>query len=328
MDRRVNKRGFTESFFKGAHLKLRALKMITQGRNRYLRKENIPKYPRPEFHVSYLRHDTGRDGLIGIAEDSGFRAPYRDEDEEDPEDPETMNLIWWSLSVGPDEVDAAEERLLENRFPYRTVQQAISQESFLWDFASSPAFKETSRFGSYRFTFPVQELLDAYSEQLCDSMEPVLRVYDTVLYKQEVMYSVLVHSEDYNYLFEDYPLLTDSPDEVCAYEDGTFIWRSEAMSQHHRFKLVEWPYYRQMGSVPVSRRWSQYYVWDNVAVAFHMAGGQSLNFDMYQLGECLTFCERGYPTIPRPGCSADENFDSFEDAEEIVEYYWPDSPFN
>lgn len=62
-------------------------------------------------------------------------------------------------------------------------------------------------------------------------------MYETVLYKQEVMYSVLVHSHYNNDLFEKYPLLQDNDDGVCAYRDGQIIWRPEAMCETHR---LEW----------------------------------------------------------------------------------------
>lgn len=64
-----------------------------------------------------------------------------------------------------------------------------------------------------------------------------MRVLKTVLYKQEVMYAVLVHSPDSQDLFLDYPLLTDDSNSVCTYKDGCFIWRSEAMCETHRWEV-------------------------------------------------------------------------------------------
>ncbi|XP_078142803.1 uncharacterized protein LOC144541765 [Centroberyx gerrardi] len=219
--------------------------------------------------------------------------------------------------VGPEEIDSAEQRLLEETYPDRTEEQARGQERFLGRFATSPAFLRTSRLGSYRFTFPLQELLEAYRTQLCSGSEPVLRVYETVLYKQEVMHSVVVHSHFYNQLFQDYPLLTDSPDAVCAYKDGHFIWRPEAMCGTHSFQLVRKPDQNQL--LPVAETfWPQFYVWDNVAIAFHVAHGQKLTFDMNRLRECLNFCERGYPTISRR-----YTFESFEEAAEHAKDLWP-----
>ncbi|XP_071783743.1 uncharacterized protein LOC144541783 [Centroberyx gerrardi] len=321
MDTRVNKRGHTEHFVRGQHLKLTDLKEKAQHWNQYLSKENIPSYPRPEFHVSHLRHDTNSSGIVGIASEMGFRAPDREEGPEDPEDPETLDLVWWSLSVGPEEIESAEQRLLEETYPDRTEEQAREQKRFLGKFTTSPAFLDTSRLGPYRVISPLQELLETYRTRCCAGSEPILRVYETVLYKQEVMHSVVVHSHFYNQLFQDYPLLTDSPDAVCAYEDGHFIWRPEAMCETHSFKLVQKPYQNQMVAHRLSKPKHQFYVWDNVAVAFHLPEGETLDFDMHTLRQCLRFCEPGHPTI-----SPAEDFDSYEEANELVEAWWPYYP--
>lgn len=70
------------------------------------------------------------------------------------------------------------------------------------------------------------------SLQFCSGSQPIMRVYETVLYRQEVMHVVLVHSPA-NQNFSHYPLLTDDPDAVCVYKDGHFIWRPEAMCEKH-----------------------------------------------------------------------------------------------
>lgn len=104
--------------------------------------------------MSCLKHDTNRQGLCGITGDKAFKAPQK------------QSLVCWSLAVRPEDLQSAETRLLDETYPKRTDEQAAKQENFLWRFASSSAFSEKSRYGSYRFTFPVEEVLTAYSEQL------------------------------------------------------------------------------------------------------------------------------------------------------------------
>lgn len=70
--------------------------------------------------------------------------------------------------------------------------------------------------------------------QICSGEEPVMRVFRTSLYQQEVMYTVLVHSPNDDEKFSNYPLLADDPNSVCSYRDGRIIWRSEAMCETHR----------------------------------------------------------------------------------------------
>lgn len=303
MKRQFNRRGHHEHVFEG-HLKLNDLKEKGQGlENQYLFKDNIPAYPRPEFHVSHLKHDTNQAGLRGIRDAHGF----------------TGSLLWWSLVVGPDEIKSVEKRLLETTYPDRTEEQAQSQQSFLTKFATSQAFSETSRLGSYRFTFPLEELLKAYSDQFCCGAQPVMRVLKTVLYKQEVMYAVLVHSPASQDLFLDYPLLTDDSNSVCTYKDGCFIWRSEAMCETHRYTLVLRHEEKQMEAEVVLSR-PQFYVWDNVAVALHV-DQQVLKFDADRLRESLKFCSRATPAIIPPW-----EFDDFPVAEKVVKELWPDYP--
>lgn len=155
METQINSRGYREYFVRGEHLKLKELKpkarFLKKQRKRYLFKDNVPSYPRPELHVSRLKHDTDRGSLCWIWKDGGFKDP-RGGSEDPP-------LVWWSLAVGPEEVRSAETRLLKKTIP-------TEEQNFLWRFATSPAFSEKSRYGSYRFTFTLEEVLTAYGEQV------------------------------------------------------------------------------------------------------------------------------------------------------------------
>ncbi|XP_041656541.1 uncharacterized protein LOC121518356 [Cheilinus undulatus] len=229
METHWNRRRYKYRAVKGRHLKLNELKEAARASgvdNNYLYKENIPDYPRPEFHVCRLRHDTHGDGLEGIRKKKGFMNFWG------------KDFLWWSLDVGPEEIVSAERRLLETTYPDQTEEQIQNQQSFLSEFASSPAFLSSSRLGSYRFTLTLEELMRAYKEQFCGGAEPVMRVMETVLYKQEVMYVVLVHSPANQEWSKRYPLLTDHPGAVCCYRDGYFLWRPEAMCKMHWNELI------------------------------------------------------------------------------------------
>ncbi|KAF1378055.1 hypothetical protein PFLUV_G00185610 [Perca fluviatilis] len=161
------------------------------------------------------------DGLRGIRLDRGFRDP-------------TLSWVWCGgVCLGTWEIRSAERRLLQGSYPDQTEDQLRDQQGFLQRFTTSPAFLKSSRLGSYRFHLPLEQVLEAYSQQFCFYAPPVMRVFNTTLYKQEVNHVVLVHSPDQDQ-FSDYPLLTDHPDAVCTYRDGCFIWRPEAMSETHR----------------------------------------------------------------------------------------------
>ncbi|XP_039474738.1 uncharacterized protein LOC120432697 isoform X1 [Oreochromis aureus] len=307
-----------QKHYKARHLKLNDLKQEAQDTHlykKYLCKDDIPPYPGPgevslEFHVSRLKHDTYK--LEEIKNDGGFKDPNSGS-----KDPDRLSLVWWSLAVAPEEIQSAERRLLEETFPNWTEEQARRKQSFLWKFASSPAFSEKSRYGSYRFTFTVEEVLEAYSEQFCSGCPPVMRVLRTSLYRQEVMYAVLVHSSDSDWLFAEYPILPDAPNTVCAYRDGRFTWRPEAMCGTHKYVLL------QRRDKNLMEAWGliqdpQYYVWDHVAIALHVEGGQVLKFDSDDLRKNLTFCEPDAVTV-----TPESDFQHYEDAQNLVARLWP-----
>ncbi|CAK6980043.1 uncharacterized protein LOC128371710 [Scomber scombrus] len=313
MDTQTNRRGHREHVWYREHLKLNELKKRVESEkieNNYLSKENIPPYPRPEFHVTHLKHDTDGEGLRGIRESNGFC---------DPDPKGSLGLLWWSLMVRPEDIQSAERRLLDQIYPDRKEEQTQKQQSFLGKFSTSPAFLDSSMLGSNRFSFPLKELLTAYSQQFCSGAQPVMRVFKTVLYKKEVMYAVLVHRPANQERFSGYPLLPDDPNAVCAYRDGRFIWRPEAMCDTHSYEFVRNDEAKQVEVNELSRE--IYYVWDNVAIALHVEEGQVLKFSTEQLRKNLTFCEKGWPIITPP-----DSFDKFKDAEALVKELWPGYP--
>ncbi|XP_063048447.1 uncharacterized protein LOC134442030, partial [Engraulis encrasicolus] len=258
--------------------------------------EIVPHYPRPvEFHVSRVAHVTTQHGLKGILDEGGFKGsgggfmgPF----------------VWWGLVIGPEEIARAEERYLDKIFPDHTYLEEMgadeeesekekkSQQPFLHYFTSSPVFRDESRYGNFRFSFSLEEVLQAYSTQFCDGKEPVLRVWKTSVYKQAIMYSVLVHGTDVDD-FNRFPILGDNEEGVCAYHNGEIIWQAQAISESHKFRLREKRQERQCHAESVSVK--VYYVWDHVALVFHMPLDENkqrlvLPFPQEKLIGCLTAC--------------------------------------
>ncbi|XP_041657717.1 uncharacterized protein LOC121519021 [Cheilinus undulatus] len=311
MEERTNRRGFKYHAVAGRHLKLNELKEVarTSGvHNNYLFKEDILDYPRPEFHVCRLSHDTDGDGLWGIRREEGFMNLWGE------------GFVWWSLDVGPEERASAERRLLETTYPDRTEEQIQMQQSLLSKFASSPVLLSSSRLGSFRFTFPLKEVIRAYKEQFCGGAEPEMRVFETHLYRQEVMYAVLVHSPANQEQFNKYPLLTEDPDAVCCYRDGYFLWRPEAMCETHEYELVRRDSLKQLEARRCCGK-PRFYVWDNVTIAFHV-DDQVLRFNVVRLRNSLSFCERGSVVTNR-----ETVFHDYPTADQIVGQLWPDCPY-
>ncbi|RXN29547.1 hypothetical protein ROHU_004982 [Labeo rohita] len=288
--RRTNNRNFKETYFEGQHLSLSDLKE-TNIQNRYLYKKNIPAYPESvEFHVEKVSHVTGESGLRGIFLDSGFKQP-----------PELVaddqhHFLWWDLAVTPDDISSAEEHFLTSLFPQRRAAQIRNQPPVLERFTSSKAFQEKSSYGNFRFTFSLKELLWHYGEQFCGGHSPVLRVYETVLYRREILYKIVVHPRHIN-LYDCCPRLPDWEDGVCGYYDGALWWRCQAPSETYKLKLEV---NRLNCSVHVRPHKEEYYMWDQVCVAFHMEPGWVLHVDQNRLLKRVNVCEVSQPRLLRP----------------------------
>ncbi|XP_029957288.1 uncharacterized protein LOC115395784 [Salarias fasciatus] len=306
-------RGGKVTEFSGEHLNLEELehKETHEKFRGYLNKRNIPPYPHPEFHVSHLKHDTDRRRLEGIYKDSGFRGS-------EDEGSKGNSLMWFHLAVSPEEIRSAERKLLEEKFPESPEVKASN--SFLWEFATSPAFSETSTYGSFRFTLPLQEVLDAYSQQFCSGHLPAMRVYRTSVFSQEVQYIVLVHRPEDNERFSIYPPLEDQrEDAVCTYRDKHFIWNSQAMCGTHSCEMEVSE--DQIKAVPV-RGWSEFFVWDVVSIALHLEPEEVLLLTQKQLRKHLTFCNMfDAPFMYRRR----HHFLDFDEAQLLVEGLWPSS---
>lgn len=280
----------------GKHLDLISLKQELrreQTFSKYIEKDIILTYPRPELHVSHLSHSTDLKGLKSICRDRGLQIQRSPLDNE-------PKVQWFSLTVSPEELREAETREMILVHPggvEEVVRPQKRPQRILQNFASSPAFKSSSRYGSFRFTFSLKNVLDKYRQQFCAGQEPILRVFRTVLYKQEVMYAVLVHSPANNRIFSDYPLLGEKPHSICAFRtepEPHFIWRPQAMCGTHRFGL----------EVDHGNLWCQeydfelYYVWDHVALALHV-GDELLKFEVPELRGSLRFCEADVISVPK-----------------------------
>ncbi|XP_073728255.1 uncharacterized protein [Misgurnus anguillicaudatus] len=276
--KRVNARNVVGTHFEGQHLSLADLKE-QDIKNGYLFKNDIPDYPESvEFQVQKLSHVTGKHGLEGIFHDSGFRQPS-----------DTSNFLWWALSVSPDDKRSAQQRFLASLFP-RT--QTYNPQPFLEHFTTSKAFQKESPYGNFCFTFSFRELLYLYGDQFCKG-PPVLHVYETVLYRQEIVYTIVVHPGSIH-LYDDYPRLPKTGDGVCGYHDGNIWWRCQAPSEtyKHELNVNQWN-----SSVHVTTYDDKYYVWDHVCVAFHMEPGWVLHVDQDRLCKRVNVCEVSQPCL-------------------------------
>ncbi|KAF5896623.1 uncharacterized protein DAT39_013673 [Clarias magur] len=254
-------------FIKGQHVSLcRLAKRVTAEHPimKYLIKE-IPPYPTPvEFWVTDVAHVTEETGFKGILNSELFRPP-------------NSEFLWWGLKMNKEEIRSAEKRYMKRNFLNN------AQKPFLEKFTTSPLFQlQKSRFGNYNFTFPFTELMERYKEQNCAGEEPVLRVYGTIPYKQQIVYTMLIHSPEDKKRFREYPLRGAS--EWVRYQDGKIIWKAQAICGTHWYQFVSGEAEKLNTHV--------FYVWDQVSLVFHLPKGtKGLRMPRQRLIEALEACE-------------------------------------
>ncbi|XP_007229505.3 uncharacterized protein LOC103024654 [Astyanax mexicanus] len=270
-----NSRGVDFQYCEGEHVSISELKEDPRIDQHYLRKAYIPYYPKSIFQVSKVCHVTGESGLWSIFNDGGFRKPQFLDD----------SLLWWSLSVTKDDIADAEQNILRKMFP---AGHAENQQPFLEDFTASPAFQNKSRYGNFRFTFSLKELLRLYAEQYCRESALVLRVLDTAIYSQEILYTVLVHPQHVN-CYDQYPHLPSDDSGVCGYSQGKMSWRCQSPSDSFRHRMEVDREERRVHARPLQSE--VYYRWDHVAVAFHVEPDWILHVDRKKLSSSVSVCE-------------------------------------
>ncbi|KAK3563655.1 hypothetical protein QTP86_033373 [Hemibagrus guttatus] len=275
IQQRKNSRGIKENYITGHHVgfpRLRERIKMEKSQNsmmKYIMKE-IPPYPTPvEFWVSEVAHVTEKRGFSGILESEKFS-------------PRESELSWWGIKINKEEIREAENLYVKTYFPNQQAQELNEQKPFLEKFTTSPLFQlEKSRYGNYRFTFPLTDLMQWYKEQNCGGKDPVLRVHETNTYKQEIVYTVLIHSPEDNERFGEYPLLEAS--EWVRYQDGKIIWRAQAICETHWYQFI---------SGDVQRlNTHEFYVWDHVSLVFHLTNSKALRIPRKRLIEALEACE-------------------------------------
>ncbi|XP_063046909.1 uncharacterized protein LOC134440736 [Engraulis encrasicolus] len=281
---RPNTLGWKEQYVSAVHMKLADLRGIC--RNQYLNKEisepgewtryEVPHYPHPvEFHASTIAHETNEVGARGILQSGGFKGLDRE-------------LLWWHPQFSTEEVAAAEQRYLDKVFPERTEGQRRRHEErpFLHHFTTSHAFTDESRFGNFHFSFQLEEILQAYSTQFCAGQRPVFRKYETVIYRQNITYKVLVHSPSVDH-YDCFPILGDNED-VCAYSNGEIIWHAQAICGTHTLELNIARNRQHL--VAMGTRNEEFYAWDVVSLALHVPKRRIFQVSEEALKAALTAC--------------------------------------
>ncbi|XP_068122234.1 uncharacterized protein [Hyperolius riggenbachi] len=274
--------------------------------------------------VSSLQHVTEEAPLTRILEQGCFRITKSSE-----ERPEFRDLLFWSADISSPDIEKARQEMYEAVRRVITPGDARKFEGELKEqFATSPAFnKSASRYGNFRFSFPLSELLSLYKTQHCDGGEPQLRILGTEVYRQKIAHYIVVHSPHTN-KYDDFPTvpsiqLSSSEPLPFVYRDGeTLYWRPESTSIALKVKISENGQVQSECYKPceVYERYGNcchlhdgtYSVWNHLTLAFHLPEGGHLNIPRGQLLDHLTPCDGDEPFLGKDRLTKEE-------AEEVIQ---------
>ncbi|XP_072263260.1 uncharacterized protein [Pyxicephalus adspersus] len=257
-----------------------------------------------EFPVSYLQHVTDQASMERIYNQEGFRIFKK------TSRPGFSDLSFWSADIASEDIEAAREMSYDNVkkvLPSWTAE--YFEENIKEQFANSPAFDASaSRYGNFKFSFPLFSLLDLYQAQHCRGEEPQLRILGTDMYKQEIAHYILVHSPDESKKFKNLPMVPtvwgNPTSNLFVYRKrGILYWRPESTSSVLTVKVSEKGKARRECPIPCDfyidegycshikeenyRLWS---VWNHLIFAFHLPNHCGLEIKKEQLLKNLTAC--------------------------------------
>lgn len=264
------------------------------------------------FLVSNLQHVTDLFSMYEVYKQDGFKAT------EIQSRPEFKDLSFWSASISLDDIDGGRQRALENVKGLLSPEMAIMYEEKVREqFANSSAFNQSaSRYGNFKFSFPLSELLSLYQASLQDLGfwygEPELRILGTDIYKTEIAHYILVHSPDVTE-FSDLPIVPSYDQNSCGplpfvyRKMGSLYWRPESTASALKIKITE------QGSIinecclncdffitnGYCRHTEEgiYSVWNHLIFAFHLPGDRLLKVPKHQLLQKLTTCNTEEPYL-------------------------------
>ncbi|KAL3878290.1 hypothetical protein ACJMK2_030655 [Sinanodonta woodiana] len=206
-----------------------------------------------EFRFSEIIHATHQHALLSIIKDSGFK-------------PGTKiipgcgitSFVWFAMKIGLLEV---------NRFKYFSTSDK-SAKIDCSSIANSPCFEPMSRYGEFKLTFEIQNVINAYSQQFCPWTKPDLRILGTFIYKMEIMHTVLVCPPGTPGTSK-YPLLDQKQTPVICEDpekEGTFIWRPDSTGDKDNADID-----------PKKRK--PFRRWEHVTFAFYVPAGSIFKLD-------------------------------------------------
>ncbi|XP_068122279.1 uncharacterized protein [Hyperolius riggenbachi] len=256
-----------------------------------------------EFPVMNLQHVTDSTSAKDILKTKSFKG------REDHERPEFKDLSFWSVSISSDDIERGRQEA------YNSVQHVRDagrfQSEIKEQFANSPAFDESaSRYGNFRFSFPLEQLMEKYRMQHCEGEEPQLRILGTDVYKQEIAHYIVVHSPHADQFNHCPKVLTVQRRTghlpIVFWMDGRLYWRPESTCRSLKLKISEGGCKVRPSVTPRSaksqpwrkkRAYEPRCVWNGLVFTFHLPNGGGLSLPVQSLLGSLSPCDSLQPFL-------------------------------
>ncbi|KAM3936625.1 uncharacterized protein RB166_013592 [Leptodactylus fuscus] len=256
------------------------------------------------FPVVRLQHVTVRSALYGIIKAEGFISSRHEYETR----PGFRDLSFWSAQISNEDIEAGQQQANDNISRVVAPEDAQRyQYEFQKQFANSPAFNlSASRYGQYKFSFPLSDLLTWYRDEFCQGGDPQLRILGTEVYKQEIAHYILVHSPHTD-LYNDLPMVPSVQSEEDSlgfvyWMNNTLYWRPQSTSDHLYVKILQDGSVRKecynpdCPYVEINRCLHMengiYSPWNHLGIAFHIPPEHCLTVSTKDLLENLTPCEK------------------------------------
>ncbi|XP_040191083.1 uncharacterized protein LOC120924279 isoform X2 [Rana temporaria] len=249
-----------------------------------------------EFGVRRLQHVTDKSSMDGIYDEERFKAKMR------ASRPEFRDLLFWSADIAQKDIREARKESYEKAKKVLPSGMAKkSERKIKSQFANSPAFdKSASRYGNFKFSLPLSDLLSLYRTQHCGGEKPQLRILGTDLYKQEITHYILVHSPDQSHQFMN---LSNVQHGFIYLKDEKVYWSPESTSISLKVKIAKDPgpntchppckFYKEKGYC-MHQKIKKYEipsVWNHLVFAFHLSNNNGLNIQKDKLLKSLKACD-------------------------------------
>uniref|UniRef100_A0A1B8Y4S5 Uncharacterized protein n=1 Tax=Xenopus tropicalis TaxID=8364 RepID=A0A1B8Y4S5_XENTR len=195
------------------------------------------------FPVTRLQHVTTETPTRQIVQSGYFHAG---DQSRLPWSHPNAKLLYWSVEILKEQIEELRQeafQALQAMVPPHNAK--VYEEDFNCQFADSPAFKSASRYGNFKFSLPLSDLLFEYKKRQCRGAELEFRVLGTAMYSKEIAHIVLVHSPMATE-FSDLPPVpivggnaNPLPFVFRSQEDGKLYWSPESTADVLKMRISE-----------------------------------------------------------------------------------------